>query len=498
MASETVATRDRARPTTPMTSASELIEHNRRVFERSEFRWEDDVSRLRIEITGNGAVESWTAGGEGGKFVFRPSEPEDPAPHVTLRTSAEDFARHMRGETDLLGGPETPIDLEFASDAPGLSQEHLVGLTTRLMSALAVECQCRDAFRGTPMEELYLSWRSPREDGTDTSMGSWSLPHYAGVLLYDMVMSERPQRTLEVGLAHGLSALFIARAHKDKGGGAHVAIDPCQSSWFGNCGVKNLERAGLGGYVQVMEEPNYVALPGLIGARFQLIFIDGLHIFDHVVLDFFYSDLLLDVGGYMVFDDSKVPAVEDALRFISENRFDSYEKDEARSTDRITVFRKTAEDSRIEKHGVMFHRQFSASAPTPEPLPPPSSPRALKHALDRVLALAAAIVAAPVGLLIAMALVIENLLTGRGAHAPLQRTRSVSAGRPFEMIAFRTDPRDGRRSAVSALVERLHLTKLPMLWNVLCGRMSIVGRGRSPPGTGHGASCFGRAASGPA
>jgi hypothetical protein len=49
-------------------------------------------------------------------------------------------------------------------------------------------------------------------------------------------------------------------------------------------------------------------------------FIDGWHTFDHVLLDFFYIDLMLEVGGIVVFDDVGYPSIRRACEFILANR----------------------------------------------------------------------------------------------------------------------------------------------------------------------------------
>jgi hypothetical protein len=68
-----------------------------------------------------------------------------------------------------------------------------------------------------------------------------------------------------------------------------------------------------------IEQPDYLALPSLVDqeARFGLVYIDGSHVFDHVIIDAFHSDLLLDVGGIMAFNDCWMPSVDRAIRFVA-------------------------------------------------------------------------------------------------------------------------------------------------------------------------------------
>jgi len=462
-----------------MSGASDLIERHRRVLDRREFQWDAPEARLGIDIeTTSGATESWLAAVEDGRLALRRVEPGSGAPHAVLTVPSADLALHLLGEVDMFTAPQRTFRFQLApAIGPDLASTRLISLIVRLLAVLGVSCHGRDAFRGTVMEELYLSYRSPRKDGSFEPMGDWSLPLYAGQQLYDLVRAERPDRTLEIGLAHGLSALFIAAAHRDNGRGRHLAIDPCQSSLFGGCGVMNLERAGLDRRVEVIEEPDYTVLPRLLGQRFQLVFVDGLHHFDYVLLDFFYGDLLLDVGGHLVFDDASEAGVKDALDFILANRFDGYQRVDESSSPRVAVLEKIGEDNRLRKYGALFHRPFAGSAAPPSPLPPVASSRALKHAVDRTIAFFAAMVLAPIALLVAAAILVEDLCVGRGLRLPLRRVRSVSAGRPFEILTFRcaAGARSGGASRIGSLVEKLRLAKLPQLWNVLRGNMSLVG-----------------------
>ena len=149
-----------------------------------------------------------------------------------------------------------------------------------------------------------------------------AVPLETGQLLYDLVSAERLARTLEVGMGYGLSAQFIAQAHRDKGSGSHVAIDPWQHHRYRSIGVSNLKKSGLEEIVQFHNQPSHEALPRLHqeGLKLDLAFIDGMHTFDHALVDFFYVDLMLRVGGYVLMDDLWMPSIRKLLGFILRNR----------------------------------------------------------------------------------------------------------------------------------------------------------------------------------
>jgi predicted O-methyltransferase YrrM len=128
--------------------------------------------------------------------------------------------------------------------------------------------------------------------------------------------------TVEVGMANGLSSLFIAQALKDNGRGSHIAIDPFQNTDWAGAGMTALCRAGLDSLVRLVEKPSHQALPMLEqeGTVAEFCFIDGNHLFDYVISDFLCADRILQVGGLMVFDDSDWPAITQAIRYVLANR----------------------------------------------------------------------------------------------------------------------------------------------------------------------------------
>lgn len=149
---------------------------------------------------------------------------------------------------------------------------------------------------------------------------SVSLPE--GQLLQKFVREVNPTVSLEVGLAYGVSALFICDALNLRDGSRHIVIDPNQNgdSWEG-IGIANLRRAGYGDIVRLIEAPSYRALAQLeaSGQCIDFAFIDGWHTFDFTLVDFFFIDLMLKVGGVVAFDDAAWPAVRRVCRFVKTN-----------------------------------------------------------------------------------------------------------------------------------------------------------------------------------
>jgi predicted O-methyltransferase YrrM len=142
-----------------------------------------------------------------------------------------------------------------------------------------------------------------------------------GRSLFELIASDAAvEKTLEIGCAYGVSSLHICSALSGKVAPKHVIIDPFQHSEFRGIGVLNLERAGFD-FFELIESPSEFALPEIAqreAGTFDLVFIDGWHTFDHTLLDLFYANLLVRVGGYVVVDDCNMASVGKAISYLAQ------------------------------------------------------------------------------------------------------------------------------------------------------------------------------------
>jgi predicted O-methyltransferase YrrM len=139
-----------------------------------------------------------------------------------------------------------------------------------------------------------------------------------GRLLASLIKQHHFTRTLEIGCAFGISSLFICDALSHTDAARHTIIDPGQHDYWQGIGVAQLERCGLHNY-DLIERPSEFALPELVERQrtFQFALIDGFHTFDHVLLDFFYVDRLLEPEGIVVFDDLQLPGIKKFARYVA-------------------------------------------------------------------------------------------------------------------------------------------------------------------------------------
>jgi len=133
----------------------------------------------------------------------------------------------------------------------------------------------------------------------------------------DTIRNNGLKKAVEVGCAMGISSLAIADTLQKTAGSQHYIIDPNQKSQWNNQGIYHLRKAGFNNF-NLVEDYSEFALPALVkqGLKFDFAFIDGWHTFDHTLLDFFYVNRMLEIGGVVIIDDVHMPAVSSVIRYV--------------------------------------------------------------------------------------------------------------------------------------------------------------------------------------
>jgi predicted O-methyltransferase YrrM len=170
--------------------------------------------------------------------------------------------------------------------------------------------------------EVLEKRRVVARDGTEIPIHS-EISIAEGEALQRLIRELRPEVTLEIGCAYGVSALFICEALAEVGGRRHIVIDPHQLTHWKGAGLFTLERAGFASLVEFHALSSHVALPRLEtqGTKIGLALIDGWHTFDYAMIDFFYVDRLLRVGGVVMLDDTAAyAAIRKLARYIATHR----------------------------------------------------------------------------------------------------------------------------------------------------------------------------------
>ena len=179
-----------------------------------------------------------------------------------------------------------------------------------------------------------------------------------GMWIYNLCRAKMPTpRTLEVGMAYGYSTIYFLAALSQNGGGCHTAIDPFQDAW-GRVGLAHANALSSPGVFRFFSDRSDRVATDLArsGETFEVIFIDGNHRFDDVLVDFYLYAPLCAIGGYIIFDDSWMSSIQTVASYIRANRMDF--KEISTREQNIFVFQKVSHDSRSWKN----FRKFPVSA----------------------------------------------------------------------------------------------------------------------------------------
>lgn len=144
-----------------------------------------------------------------------------------------------------------------------------------------------------------------------------SLTEKQGEFIYSFLKDKDIKNTLEVGFAYGCSASYIISATR----APHIVIDPYQKN-FSYRGIKNIKKLKLFKYLIHESDLSHNVLPRLLKQKTKIdfAFIDGDHRYDPVFIDFYYIDLMLNVGGHVLFDDAWMRPVQLVASFIRTNK----------------------------------------------------------------------------------------------------------------------------------------------------------------------------------
>lgn len=158
-----------------------------------------------------------------------------------------------------------------------------------------------------------------------------------GRFLAHIVEEVKPKVSLEIGMAYGVSTLYMCEAfsqmpHKVR----HIVMDPNQTDQWKGIGRRNVQEAGYGDLIEFHEQRSEVLLPKLLeaGTELDFAFVDGWHTFDHVMMEFFYLNKMMRVGGVMAFDDAERRGINRVIRqALSLPSYKVFEPERGRSED---------------------------------------------------------------------------------------------------------------------------------------------------------------------
>ena len=171
-----------------------------------------------------------------------------------------------------------------------------------------------------------------------------------GMWMYEVTLALKPTSILEVGMAYGYSSLYFLAAMARTGAGTLTSIDPFQHDRWKGVGVTlALAHAPVyttGSSFRLVEERSDRAVVDLLreGKLYDLIFIDGNHRFDDVLVDFYLCDQICSIGGHIILDDMWMSSIKSVAAFIRSNRDNFVEVPS--TIENTCMFKKVKEDDR--------------------------------------------------------------------------------------------------------------------------------------------------------
>jgi predicted O-methyltransferase YrrM len=172
------------------------------------------------------------------------------------------------------------------------------------------------------LEEIFTTRHFTNSNGQQVNVDSETSRDQCQYL-QDIILKNHFTDTLEIGFAYGTSTLSIVEAVAANNG-RHTVIDKFEINSYGGNGLDLVRQAGYADRLEFVEKFCYEILPEymLAGRKFDFAYIDSTKQFDWLMIDFFYIDKMLKIGGIVTFDDVNFESIRKLLRYIS--RFPGY------------------------------------------------------------------------------------------------------------------------------------------------------------------------------
>jgi predicted O-methyltransferase YrrM len=142
--------------------------------------------------------------------------------------------------------------------------------------------------------------------------------------LVDLLHTVKPVNILEIGACQGTSSRTFGKYLKDTNGGVVLSVEPQPTDVY----WEQRELRGLVSHMSLLDDCSPCrdrvgeAMKQLGIPHFDLIFVDGLHRFVNVIMDFCDHLDLVRKGGWAAFHDTKhMPEVKDAVAKLEKLKF---------------------------------------------------------------------------------------------------------------------------------------------------------------------------------
>ena len=152
---------------------------------------------------------------------------------------------------------------------------------------------------------------------SDVSKVVANIPHMTksqGELIYKLILDNKIENIVELGVAHGVGSCYMAAALHEGGKGSLTAIDNRKAIDRDPNVTELAKRCGLSDYVnpifahtsynwELMKLIEQQTKDGVCEPIFDMCYLDGAHTFEVDGFAFFLVDKLMKPGGFILFDD---------------------------------------------------------------------------------------------------------------------------------------------------------------------------------------------------
>ena len=176
-----------------------------------------------------------------------------------------------------------------------------------------------------------------------------------GVYLYTQVLKYKAKKIVEIGLANGVSTAYLLIGAKEINGHV-ISVDPFQDTQWKSGGLELVKNMKMKTYHSWIKEKSHTALPRLLNKKgaegsYDMVFIDGWHTFDYTLVDAYFADKLIRIGGIIIVDDFFHKGVNASIKYVMTN-WPHYKR--LKSPYSFAAFEKISEDKREWD----FHKTF--------------------------------------------------------------------------------------------------------------------------------------------
>ena len=163
-----------------------------------------------------------------------------------------------------------------------------------------------------------------------------------GNYIQNLISEYKLYDCLQIGLTNGIYAYYILKNPNTN----LLSIDPNQNSKWENKGIELLKKFEMQNKYTFSNKNYYEILPSIVKkkiAKYNFILIEGNTLLNYMLNNFFYCNLLLQVGGFVIITNRYCEGVIDFIQFI-ENNYKIYKK--IAVFENFIVFKKILQDKR--------------------------------------------------------------------------------------------------------------------------------------------------------